>query len=116
MEQFFKSIYFKDYPTPETSGKSFTLAFSEPEAKYYKKIQFLSNEEIRELIGTDSYKQLSLFAKKEERSLNQLIKIRLKSAVDKIDNLSSADVTFKNSKKIPFQRWYPYIEGYSPIM
>lgn len=114
MEQYFKSIYFKDYPTPETSSKSFTLAFSEPEAKYYKKIQYLSNEEIRELIGTDSYKQLSLFAKKEERSLNQLIKIRLKSAVDKIDSLSSADVTFKNSKKIPFQRWYPYIEGYSP--
>ena len=26
----------------------------------------------------------------------------------------SKDVTFENSKNIPFQRWYPYIEGYSP--
>ena len=24
------------------------------------------------------------------------------------------DVTFINSKNIPFQRWYPYVEGYSP--
>lgn len=24
------------------------------------------------------------------------------------------DVTFVNSRDIPFQRWYPYIEGYSP--
>ena len=24
------------------------------------------------------------------------------------------DVTFVNSKNVPFQRWYPYIEGYSP--
>lgn len=27
---------------------------------------------------------------------------------------SEKDVTFKNSKTIPFQRWYPYVEGYSP--
>ena len=26
----------------------------------------------------------------------------------------SKDVTFENSKNVPFQRWYPYIEGYSP--
>lgn len=26
----------------------------------------------------------------------------------------SKDVTFANSMEIPFQRWYPYIEGYSP--
>ena len=27
---------------------------------------------------------------------------------------NAKDVTFANSKTIPFQRWYPYIEGYSP--
>ncbi len=32
----------------------------------------------------------------------------------KLNNVSAFDVTFKNSKKVPFQRWYPYIEGYSP--
>ncbi len=30
------------------------------------------------------------------------------------NRISTFDVTFKNSKKVPFQRWYPYIEGYSP--
>ena len=30
------------------------------------------------------------------------------------EEYKSNDVTFVNSKKVPFQRWYPYIEGYSP--
>lgn len=34
--------------------------------------------------------------------------------VKKLNNISAFDVTFKNSKNVPFQRWYPYIEGYSP--
>lgn len=32
----------------------------------------------------------------------------------KKESYKSNDVTFVNSKNIPFQRWYPYIEGYSP--
>lgn len=32
----------------------------------------------------------------------------------KKEEYKSNDVTFVNSKNIPFQRWYPYIEGYSP--
>lgn len=35
-------------------------------------------------------------------------------ATVKLKNISTFDVTFKNSKNVPFQRWYPYIEGYSP--
>lgn len=27
--------------------------------------------------------------------------------------ITAGEVTFQNSKEIPFQRWYPYIEGYS---
>lgn len=27
---------------------------------------------------------------------------------------NETDVTFVNCKEIPFQRWYPYVEGYSP--
>ena len=34
--------------------------------------------------------------------------------VKKLNNISAFDVTFKNSKNVPFQRWYPYVEGYSP--
>lgn len=32
----------------------------------------------------------------------------------KRERYKSKDVTFENSKNVPFQRWYPYIEGYSP--
>lgn len=33
---------------------------------------------------------------------------------NKTEKYLSNDVTFVNSKNVPFQRWYPYIEGYSP--
>ena len=61
MPQYFKSIYYSDYPSEDSKDKSITLAFNETEAKYYTKIKDLSNEEIREIIGIKSYKQLSLF-------------------------------------------------------
>ena len=113
--QFFKSLYFKDYPSNETKCKTFTLAFSEKEEPYYNKIKDLSNIEIRDLIGIDSYTQLYLIAEKEERSLNQIIKRFIKNNLDSnMPKIKSKDVTFVGSKTIPFQRWYPYIDGYSP--
>lgn len=33
---------------------------------------------------------------------------------NKTEKYLSNDVTFVNSKNVSFQRWYPYIEGYSP--
>ncbi len=113
-KQFFKSIYFSDYPSEDSKGKAVTLAFNEPEAPYYTKIKELSNEEIRELIGIKSYQQLILFANKEERSINQVIKRLIKKNLSGFDKIKAKDVTFKGSKTIPFQLWYPYIEGYSP--
>lgn len=115
MKQYFKAIYFSDYPAEETSGKSVTIAFSEPEGRYYETIKHFSNEEIRELIGMNSYQQLSQVAEVEERSVNQVIKRLIKKNLkEHSENYSSKDVTFVNSKAVPLQRWYPYIEGYSP--
>lgn len=74
----------------------------------------MSNEEIRELIGIDSYRQLSLFAKKQDRSINQVVKRLIKKNITNYEDIKAKDVTFVGSKNIPFQRWYPYIEGYSP--
>jgi len=114
MGQYFKSIYFSDYPSEDSKEKSITLAFNEPEAPYYTKIKELSSEELRELIGIKSYKQLALFAEKEERSLNQVVKRLIKKNLAGFSVVNRNDVTFVNSKSIPFQRWYPFIEGYSP--
>jgi len=113
-KQYFKSIYFSDYPAEDSKEKTITLAFSEPETPYYAKIKGLSNEEIRELIGIDSYKQLALFSKQEERSINQVVKRLIKRNFNEYFKIKSKDVTFAGSKSIPFQRWYPFIEGYSP--
>ncbi len=113
-KQQFKSIYFSDYPSDDSKGKTITLAFNEPEVPYYSKVKGMSNEEIRELIGFESYKQLSLFAEKEERSINQFVKRLIKKNINRNDFAKTKDVTFVGSKTTPFQRWYPYIEGYSP--
>ena len=116
-KQYYKAVYFKDHPSDSSTGKSITLAFSEPEVPYYSKIKEMSTQEIKELIGIRSYKQLKLFSEEEERSINQTVKRLIKQnlgKVDKIKGVTENNVTFVNSKFIPFQRWYPYIEGYSP--
>ncbi len=116
-KQFYKAIYFSDYPSEVSKEKSITLAFSEPEVPYYTKVKEMTTHEIKELIGIKTYKQLALFADKQERSINQVVKRLIKqnlSEVDKVDGMSKKDVTFVKGKDTPFQRWYPYIEGYSP--
>jgi len=115
-KQLYKAVYFSDYPTKDSKEKSITLAFSEPEIPYYSKVKDMTTQEIKELIGIKSYKQLVLFADKEERSINQIVKRLIKQNLPKtgkINGVDKNDVTFVKSKDIPFQRWYPYIEGYS---
>lgn len=114
-KQYYKAVYFKDYPASSSNDKSVTVAFSEPEVPYYKKVKNYSSQEVKELIGVESYQQLSLFAETEERSVNQVIKRLIKQNLHKVDELNGfkeKDVTFSTSKEVPFQRWYPYIEGY----
>lgn len=115
-KQYYKSIYFRDYPSNITKEKSVTLAFSEPEVPYFSKVKDMTTQEIKELIGIKTYKQLALFADKQERSINQIVKRLIKqnlSEVDQVSGMTKRDVTFVKSKDTPFQRWYPYIEGYS---
>ena len=117
-KQYYKAIYFSDYPSDDSKDKSVTLAFSEPEAPYFAKVKDMTTQEIKELIGIDTYKQLSLFAEKQERSINQVVKRLIKqnlSCLDPVEGMTKKDVTFVRSKDTPFQRWYPYIEGYSPV-
>ena len=113
-KQYFKSVYFSDYPAEDSKWKAITLAFGESEVSCYTNIKDLSNEEIRELIGISSYKQLVACAEKEERSINQVVKRLIKKNQSRAGIIKVKDVTFAGSKTVPFQRWYPYIEGYSP--
>ena len=108
MKQKFKSIYF---PDRSASNKTVTLAFNESELDIFNAIKNLSTEEIRQLIQIKDYDELKSKSEEEFRPINQYIKIILKNKTKKI---KSRDVTFVGSKKVPFQRWYPFIEGYSP--
>lgn len=116
-KQLYKALYFSDFPAQNAKDKSVTIAFSEPEEPYFSRVKDLTTQEIKELIGIHSYKQLSLFAEQQERSINQIVKRLIKQKLSERDHLegfNKKDVTFVKSKDIPFQRWYPYIEGYSP--
>jgi len=115
-KQYFRSLYFNDYPSEVANERSVTIAFNELEKPYYTRIKEMTTPEIKELIGFSYYGDIVKLAENEERSINQTIKRLIKQNLKNKNNTSftEKDVTFSNSKNIPFQRWYPYIEGYSP--
>lgn len=110
-KQTFKAVHFTDY-------QSFTIAFSPKESELYEKIASLSTLEVQKLLGTNSYAELRSNAETEGRTINQYAKRIIQSSLENSNSTSkkfhTKDVTFSNSLSIPFQRWYPYIEGYSP--
>jgi len=113
--QLFKSIYFKEEGAFDfAGGKRVTVSFSEKEKDVFSSIASLTNEEIREIITVDTYQRLLEMASAEERTLSKFIKLRLKKSIKDLSPITSTDSTFQSSKKIPFQRWLPYVEGYSP--
>ena len=87
---------------------------------YKRKIEVLKNDpvnesEIKSILGISHYKELKIMAEKENRTVNQYIKLKIALNMKQPKTkISTKDVTFGNSKPVPFQRWYPYIEGYSP--
>lgn len=116
-KQYFKAVYFSDFPADASRDKSITIAFNEHELPYYTRIKEMSTPEFKELIEIKSYQELFDSADQQERSINQIVKRLIKQNLAKLDksvDFSENDVTFVNSKEVPFQRWYPYIEGYSP--
>lgn len=110
--QNFKAVSFTDIH----SGKSkvVSLGFNEREENLFFSIAKLSSQEIRRIISIDTYEELSSEAEKDKRPVSQFIKAKLHRAMENGVPFATSDITFKNSKSIPFQRWYPYAEGYSP--
>lgn len=111
--QKFKSISFTD--KRNNKSKVVPIAFTEKEQDLYILVNKLSSQEIRNIIGYSEYSELCIAAEQDKRNVSQFIKFLLEKASKKNNGIIAAsDVTFKNSKTIPFNRWYPYIEGYSP--
>lgn len=68
--QNFKAIYFSDYKAVNPNGKSFNLAFGDRHKNLYKEIVKLTSNEIRNLLGTNSFIELEERAKNEGLQTN----------------------------------------------
>ena len=68
--QNFKAIYFTDYKDVNPNGKSFNLAFGNRHKDLYKDIAGLASNEIRNLLGTDSFIELEQRAENEGLQVN----------------------------------------------
>ncbi len=77
-KQYFKSLYFSDYPSEDTNERSVTIAFNEPEVPYYTRVKEMTTPEVKELIGLTCYDDIATLAENEERSINQTIKRLIK--------------------------------------
>jgi site-specific DNA-methyltransferase (adenine-specific)/modification methylase len=68
--QIFKAVYFPDYKNANPKSKGVVLAFGPRNKDLYKKIAKLGSNELRNLLGTDSYLELEQRAKEEGLPVN----------------------------------------------
>lgn len=110
--QNFKTVSFADNNTGKS--KVVSIGFTEKEDSLFFQIAKLSSQEIRRIIAIDSYDILCESAEADKRPISQFIKAELTKVLESGTPFATSDITFRSSKTIPFQRWYPYAEGYSP--
>jgi len=130
MSQSYKAVYFPDLPADSSKQKSVTLAFGRRSDDLYRRIKDLSSAEIRLLLGTESYQELTANSQAEGLPLNAYCLHRLKRALMRVQEtgiqytlpgmvshqqlFDPLTVTFRGGAREPFVRWYPFLEGYSP--
>lgn len=124
MSQKFKAIYFSDSQYEEKQN-ILTLAFGNRDDYLYENIKPLSSQEIRELLGYINYFDLIRGAEDEGLPINTYCLWILRKKISQLENhnkqigqlklfLDPIHATFRGGAKDPLQRWYPYLEGYSP--
>ncbi len=68
--QIFKAVYFSDYKETNPKAKGVVLAFGERNIDLYKSIADLGSNELRNLLGTESYLELEQRAQQEGLPIN----------------------------------------------
>lgn len=68
--QIFKAVYFSDYKEVNRGAKGFILAFGERNKDLYKNIAGFGSNELRNLLGTDSFFELEQRAQQEGLPVN----------------------------------------------
>lgn len=126
MGQQFKTIYFQDYPASTSKKKNLKLAFSERDLDIYRVVSALSSQEMRELIGYVSYKDLKSAAEKEYLPINtycvRILRDKIPLMISEsqqaylpgVATINPIHATFKGGHDEPLHLWYPFLEGYSP--
>lgn len=69
-KQIFKAVYFSDYKETNSKARGVVLAFGERNIDLYKSVADLRSNELRNLLGTDSYLELEQRAQQEGLPVN----------------------------------------------
>lgn len=128
--QQYKAVYFSDHPGETAKERTVTLAFGKSHTDIFQLVKPLSSDEIRRLLGTESFETLTELADAKNTSVNRYCismisnairdtnpntyQLRLPGAIEEKPTFDPISLTFRGGKKEPFSRWYPFIEGYSP--
>lgn len=95
--QIFKSIYFPDYKEENSKAKGFVLAFGERNKDLYKNIAKLGSNDLRNILGTDSFIELEQRAGQEGLPVNTYCLWYLRKNLDLEKDLETKLV--KNTQK-----------------
>ena len=120
----YKSIYFRDFPAPDSRRKALTLAVGASEPDLAKAIRSMSSDQLRTAIGFSSYSALVSAATSADlpvhtfciRALKTWLRRRGAETEPNLPGLGgpiSHLITFSEDRAAPFQRWFPLLEGYS---
>lgn len=126
MSQFFKTVYFNDFPAVSPKKKNLKIAFNERDKDIYDAVSASSSQEMRELIGHISYNDLKSAAQKEYLPVNtyclRILRNKIPLVVSEsqqpylpgVSTINPVHATFRGGYADPLHLWYPFLEGYSP--
>ncbi len=120
----YKSIYFRDFPSPDSQRRALTLAVGATEPDLAMAIRSMSSHQLRTAIGYSSYSALVAAAASADIPVHTFCIRLLKKWLGKKKSEAGSDIpgldgpishliTFSDDRAAPFQRWFPLLEGYS---
>ncbi len=125
MKQLFKSVYFPHDPVASSTQRHIRLAFGLKDSAVYDKVQHMSSEEIRQLLGIRSLEELVAYARSNALSINRACISLLHRALQSqpLYTLSPHRpevlrdpliAPYRAGNGESLQRWFPLLEGFSP--
>lgn len=126
--QDYKSVYFPDAPGVSSREKNVTVAFGVDDSELGEFSKALSSEEVRAVIGHQSWSSVKRASVKKGIGVSSYIKSRLRAAHEiredikpysiqqakLFEDLDPVSATFRGGHQEPLHSWFPYLEGYSP--